>query len=292
MPLSAIQARQTAAPSCRRGDAGRRRRSAASAAGRASRPPPAGLAERREDDVAGLVEQDHRSGGARPACRSCGSAPRRCPRPPIAGRSPPGRTRRSAARRPAPRAGVPRQDTASSDSSVSGDRHRAEDAIGDDAAGRREAVVLRTGGASAHRGRSSLPPRNGVHCGLSCTPGEHRELLAPETDSIGPRRRRGNDALLCRHAAAGRLGRAGEIVAGHGGGAAEHLRYAARRHRLHLRPGLQGGRRVAEDHLALGDAQHRLRHRHDARRDRAEPGRAAGRRRLSARPASSATSSS
>ena len=59
-----------------------------------------------------------------------------------------------------------------------------------------------------------------------------------------------------------------------------------RGHRLHLRPGLQGRRRLAEDHAALADAQHRLRHRRDARRDRAEPRRAARRRRLSAlRPA-------
>ena len=55
-----------------------------------------------------------------------------------------------------------------------------------------------------------------------------------------------------------------------------------RRHRLHVRPGVQAGRRVAEDHAALDHAQHRLRQRRDARRDRAQPRRAARRRRLSA----------
>lgn len=59
-----------------------------------------------------------------------------------------------------------------------------------------------------------------------------------------------------------------------------------RRHRLHIRAGLSARNGVAQDHGALPGTQHQLRHRFDAGRDHAEPGRAEGRWRLSAgRPA-------
>ena len=57
-----------------------------------------------------------------------------------------------------------------------------------------------------HQGRSSLSPRNGVHCGLSSRLENTNDPPAPETDSIRTPRRRGNDASLLRHAAAGRVG--------------------------------------------------------------------------------------
>ena len=87
---------------------------------------------------------------------------------------------------------------------------------------------------------------------------------------------------LLRHAAAGRLGGAGALVAGDGRDPAEHPALHRRRHRLHLRPGLQAG--GAWPKITLHSLTRSIDYGSgdDARRGRAEPRRAARRRRLSA----------
>ena len=122
--------------------------------------------------------------------------------------------------------------------------------------------------------KPSLLARQGVHS-------RSRHAWRPRMNSLLPVLIRSAlvagsalDAPFLRDATAGRLAGPGPLGAGDGRGPAEHPALHRRRHRLQLRPGLQARRRLAEDHAALGDAQHRLRQR--AMRDevvlsRAEP---------------------